>query len=83
MKRLLKLSGFVVLATMFFATTLVLAGGDPDYQLSLTSASGGQDSCQQIHVNLDNMGGEITGWSIGVCHDPSLLIISSVEANSN
>lgn len=49
------------------ATTL--PGQDPDYVLTIGSAAGDTNDTVTVDVTLDDTGGDIAGWSYGVCHD--------------
>ena len=53
---------------------------DPNHVLGLSDATGGADSPFQVLATLDNEGGEISGWSYGVCSDPSLVTPISVAS---
>ncbi len=50
-----------------------------NFTFKVTDASGGQGSQRDLHVLIDNEKDKSEGWSLGVCHDPKLLTINSVE----
>lgn len=52
---------------------------NPDYQLYLESGTVAPGGTVEIALALDNTGGDIQGWSYGVCSDPSLLAVLIVE----
>jgi len=51
---------------------------NPDYQFILGSGSVAPGSTVEIAVVFDNNGGNVQGWSWGVCSDPSAVLVEAV-----
>ncbi len=49
------------------------------FKYRLTSASGLQGDSVELHVLFDNEKDLVEGWSLGVCHDASMLTIISAD----
>jgi hypothetical protein len=64
---------------MVLTTTIVFAGGgDPAYILSATDASGATGDAITLDIAIDSSaGGDLQGWSFGLCSDPSALQVDS------
>ena len=80
------MTGFVVLAVIFMVTTTVDAGGgDPDYVFSMSPAliEGAPGSSHGAAAILDNFGGEVQGWSYGVCHDTANVSLTDVVTGAD
>lgn len=76
------MTGFVVLAVFLTATATVDAGGS-DYLFSIGDASGSAGDSFTTAATMDNNGGEVQGWSFGVCHDETALTITDAVSGAD
>ena len=49
------------------------------FKFYMTSESGVQGGSVDLHLLFDNQKDEVQGWSLGVCHDASMLTIISAD----
>lgn len=70
------LTSGICIALLFFGTAGLNAGSP--YVLSLSSGSGVPGDGIVIQSTLDNGGGDIQGWSFGVCHDVAHIQLDNV-----
>jgi hypothetical protein len=74
----LRLGTFVLILLVFLVAPV--AAQDPNYQLSLQGpATLAPGEAFTARVALDNNGGDVAGWSYGVCHDPTALTLGAVS----
>lgn len=73
-------TGNVMLAVLCCASMAFAGAGDPNYVLSISAGSGATGDSFTSTVSLDNsMGGDVQGWSFGVCNDPAALTVDASE----
>jgi hypothetical protein len=72
------ITGLVVLAVACLATSL--GAQNPNYILSLTTASTTAGGSATIEAQVDNNGSALDGWSYGVCHNVAEALVTSVAA---
>ena len=71
------------LLTVVLGATTAFAGGDPNYVISFSSASGSPGDAISSTTFLDSSAGApVQGWSFGVCHDSAILTIDGVVLGS-
>lgn len=73
--------GSAVLA-MLLCTATAFAGGDPNYVLSLSPAASDAlpGDAYSVSADLDSsLGGDVQGWSFGVCSDPGYLTVDGAS----
>ncbi len=68
------MTSLMVLTIAFSVSSTVMAGGN-DYTFSMTGGAGSTGDSFTAAAMLDNAGGEIQGWSLGVCVDPAALTV--------
>lgn len=70
-----------VLAVLLGGSLLFAGGGDPNYILDVSEASANPgDTGVILAVSLDNsLGGDIQGWSMGVCHASADITITGAQ----
>lgn len=79
--------GRLTSAAMSVTLAVVLGVGvanaqDPNYVLRIPDAEGLTGGMSTVEVRLDNMGGDIQGWSFSVCYDPGELELQEARAGS-
>ncbi len=67
----------LVLSLSCFAWSGIHA--NQQFKYTVTPGSGLPGSSVDLHVLFDNEKDLVEGWSLGVCHDASLLTINSAE----
>ncbi|MHC4936989.1 MAG: hypothetical protein ACYTGJ_12315 [Planctomycetota bacterium] len=68
-----------VLALLLSATVALAGGGDPAYLLSASDGSGATGDAIALDIAIDSSaGGDLQGWSFGLCSDPSALQVDSL-----
>jgi hypothetical protein len=71
-------TGCALLAVVLGATTAFAQ--DPNYVLSLSDASGATGDTIHSIASLDSSsGGNVQGWSFGVCHNPAILTSLDID----
>ena len=58
------------------------AAQDPNHVLRHTDGNGALGSAVALQVVTDNTGGNVDGWSFGVCIDPTQLEVVSVVSGA-
>lgn len=72
-------TGGAILTVLLCATT-AFAGGNPNYILSLSDAGGSTGDSISTTATLNSAaGGNVQGWSFGICHDSSILQVDGVS----
>ena len=59
--------------------TAVAVDANQQFKFTMTPGSGPPGSSVDLQVLFDNDKDQVQGWSIGVCHDASVLTINSVS----
>ncbi len=67
----------LALSLSIFAVSALNA--NQQFKYYMTSASGLQGGSVDLHLLLDNEKDLVEGWSLGVCHDASMLTIISAD----
>lgn len=75
------MTGFVVL-TVFLAVTVSVNAGGGDYVFYASSAAGSQGDSITSSCLMDNSGGDIQGWSFGICSDSAALTVDAANMGS-
>ncbi len=69
---------FLLVLSLTVSTGSTL-NANQQFKYYMTSASGLQGDSVDLHVLFDNEKDFVQGWALGVCHDPSVLTIISVD----
>lgn len=77
------MTGFVVLTVSLTVAVSASAGGGSDYTFSATDASGSPGDAISSSATMDNAGGDVQGWSFGVCHDEAALTIGDAVSGAD
>ncbi len=75
-------TGSAILALCLCATTAFAGGGDPNYILTCSFASGAPGDAIGTTASLDSQNGAVVqGWSFGMCSDPAILQVDGAAVN--
>ncbi|MBT5737463.1 MAG: hypothetical protein HN891_06660 [Planctomycetes bacterium] len=66
----------VLLGLCCFSVDMALAGGGATYSVSSDATAAG--GTVNLTATLDNDGGDISGWSWGLCHDELVATVSNI-----
>jgi len=70
------IAGLIALGVACLATSL--GAQNPDYILTMTSATAAAGGSATAEAQIDNNGSPVDGWSYGVCHDVAVLTVTAV-----
>ena len=76
------ITNLMVLAIAFTVTTTANAGGG-DYTFTVTDGAGSTGDDVTLAALLDNIGADVQGWSMGVCHPTDLLTINGATSGAD
>ncbi len=75
---------WIVLVQVLWLVCLtgITVDGNQQFTFSITNGTGAQGSDLDLPVLFNNEKDEVQAWSIGVCHDHTLLTINGVSVGS-
>jgi hypothetical protein len=77
MRAIVRCLGIIVGVLCLSATASAQSNENPDYVLSVGNAISAQGGSVTLPVNLDNSGGNVQGWSFGICGDVTQVVVES------
>ncbi|MGE4612803.1 MAG: hypothetical protein AAEJ46_00470, partial [Planctomycetota bacterium] len=76
------ITNLMVLAIAFTVTTTANAGGG-DYTFTVSDGAGSTGDDITLAALMDNIGADVQGWSMGVCHPTDLLTINGATSGAD